>query len=226
MRRALAAEALKVATLPATALAGLATVFLAVVAGWAVGAAGPTTVGATAARAAVFAQVGMVVAGTLVVAHEYAGRQIGTSLRAVPRRGVLVGMKAVVAVVWAGLLGVVAAGASAVGAALAGAGSVGWGSLGGAVGYLWFVGIASGLAAVFLRGTVPTLGTMLVWLLIVSPQLLAVSEHARWLPDRAAAALLGSTDALLAPGLGAAVSAGWLAVLAAGAAVTFARRDA
>jgi len=163
-----------------------------------------------------YVQAGFVLLGILPVGHEYAGRQSRTSLLAVPARGRLVGAKTAAAFV---AIACTAITVVAVEYALAEAGSVG------AAAYLTLIGLLAFTVALIVRHLVPALVGTLCLVLILSPLLAAVTKHARWLPDRAAAELYHPTDSVLTATTGTLVALAWIAVLGAVATVSFQRRD-
>lgn len=178
-----------------------------------------------------FVQIGVIIVGVLAVATEYAGRQIRTALTATPNRPLLLAGKTVAFVTAAATTSV-----TSVGAALATAsvtirdGSLSLADsqpLAGAVVYLVLIGLLGFAVTVLLRSLIPSLATMLAVVLIASPLLASVTEHARWLPDRAGRLLyLSSMDPILTPGTGALVLVAWIAVTAVVATWTFRVRDA
>lgn len=245
LRRCIGAELAKIRTLRAARLAALATVFT----GALVAAASAASTSADAAlafgtapelRAVAFSQVGMIVLGTLPVAHEYGGREVATTLLCVPRRGVLVAGKTLAALMavtlTAGVTMAVSASARAiVGNRLEVADQVRSSeprAVVGAVLYLALMGTLAHAIALLLRGMVPAIVTTLT-LVVVVPELLGgFADHVRWLPSRAGSALyLWETDEMLptsglAPATGALVTLGWIAAIGAAAAWDFVIRDA
>ncbi len=234
---AVAAELDKLRTLPAMLLAVLGTV----VAGAALGAAFAASsvaaqVAFTATDAALatvaYLQAGMLVVGALPFTHEYAGSQIRSTLAAMPRRPRLLVAKTLATLIATGLtaVGTVAA-AWAAGAITLRAlgireGDAVPGSLAGAAGYLVLMALLASGVALLVRHLTPTLVTMLSVVMIASPLLAAQSEHARWLPDRAAQQLYAATDAVLTPGTGSLVALTWVVAIGGIAALRFVRRDA
>ncbi|MFC9692322.1 hypothetical protein ACFTSF_27495 [Kribbella sp. NPDC056951] len=159
-----------------------------------------------------YVQAGFVLLGIIPVAHEYAGRQFGTTLLAVPARGQLLIGKTVATLITLALTAIATALAQEdrpVGAAA----------------YLTLIGLLAYAVALLVRHLVPALVGMLCLVLIVSPLLAAVTEHARWLPDRAAAELYRPTDSVLTATTGTLVAGAWITVLAAVAIRRFHRRD-
>lgn len=181
-------------------------------------------------------QIGVIVLGTLPVGHEYSGRQIRTSLAAVPSRGMLLAAKTLAAVVavtvaavltvagalagaWAGLAGAHVTAAAFTAADIR--------HLLGAVVALVLLGLLAHAAALLARGAIPALVGVLALVLVVSPLLAAATAQARWLPDRAAALLAGGTaDSVLNAGTGALVALAWTVVVGAFGAWRFWRADA
>ncbi|MDF2846020.1 MAG: transporter permease [Oerskovia sp.] len=203
LRSVVAAELDKLRTLPVTVLAVVGTVVVGALIAAAQAAAAADQGLATSAvdvtlRTVPFVVAGLVLVGVLAVSQEHAGRQVATTLAAVPRRGLLVAGKSIAAT------GVVAlAATSTLGACMAaatvtrllldapsstdGAGA-GAGALVGAAAYLVLIGVFSHAVALVVRHLVPALVGVLALVLVVSPLLAGATEHARWLPDRAAAA--------------------------------------
>jgi len=157
------------------------------------------------------------------VASEYAGSQVRTTLAAVPDR-----VRALLGKTVACFLVATATSATGLaGALVAVGGAVPVGPVAGAVAHLVLVGLLAFALALLLRALVPALVGMLSLLLVVPPLLAGVTEHARWLPDRAGRALYApGADAVLTPATGALVLAGWIAVVGGGAAWAFFARDA
>ena len=237
----IAAELDKLRTLPAAVLAALGTTVVGVALAVALtaaahGTAVPATevsITDTMVRAVPFVQTGLILLGVLPVAHELAGSQLRTTLAAVPRRGLLLAGKTVATLVATavtaaatvgGLLGAATVTAYLTGAPVA-PGGVDAGPVLGAVAYLVLVGLFSHAITLLVRGLVPALVGTLSLVLIVSPLLATLTEHARWLPDRAAAQLYAPADDVLTGTTGTLVTLAWIAVVGAGAAVRFVRRD-
>ncbi len=223
-----ASESDKLRTLPAAALTVAATVLAATVIAGAVAAAAdgrPASALDATLQALRFVQAGVVLLGILPVAHEYAGRQVRTTFAAVPRRGLLMTGKTL-----ATLATVALTSAAVVGAGFAAATVVQrmlgiqldvpatsddpW-RLAGAAVYLTLIGLLSYAVALLVRHLVPALVGMLSIVLIVSPLLAGLTEHARWLPDRAAAQLYAAVpDSTLSAAGGALVAFAWIALIA------------
>ena len=239
--RAVAAELSKLRTLPAVALTVGGTVATAIALAAALAAGdvpgGPVGI---ALRTVPFLQVGLVVLGVVAASSEYAGRQIRTTLTAVPARGTVLAGKAVACLAAALVTSAAAVGVAfgaawwvvdepaARGASTASGGAPEpWWSVVGAVVYLALIGLLAHVVAVLLRSLVPPLVAVLGVVLVVSPLLAGFTEHARWLPDRAGGLLyLPADDALLTPGTGALVLAAWIVAVGTAAAGTFLTRDA
>lgn len=231
--RVLVSELVKIATLPAARAAVLGTV--AVSAGSAALMAGaehaPADAATTVLQLVVFLQVGTVLLGVLTTAGEYASGQIRTTLTAAPRRGRLLLAKTAACLLVSALTG-----AATVIAGLAGAWAVADGSLlgevspwqlAGAGAYLALLGLLAHLLTVVTRSPLPPLVTVLGLVLIASPLLGGLTEHARWLPDRAGRLLyLPEADTVLSTWTGALVLCGWLLVTGSVAVLAFTRRDA
>ena len=165
------------------------------------------------------AQAGPVAVAAVLAAHEYRGGQHATSLRAVPRRGVLLVARWVA---WA-VAGAVVAALGVVGAALtAGIPAADLGPWWAAV--VWVAGVSWAAAAVAdatrsaLAGAVTVLGV--VW---VVPALARTAwpDAGRWLPDSAGSHLLAGEW----PGEFPWAAVAWLAACALASALA-ARREA
>ncbi|MFK4086452.1 hypothetical protein ACI2LF_20240 [Kribbella sp. NPDC020789] len=156
-----------------------------------------------------YAQAGFVLLGILPVAHEHAGRQFSTTLVAVPARGKLLVAKTTAAFVTIAIT-------AAATAVLQPERPVG------AAAYLTLIGLFAYAVALLVRHLVPALVGTLCLILILSPLLNAATEHARWLPDRAAAELYQPDGDLLRGGL---VAVAWIVVTGAVATARFLRRD-
>lgn len=243
--RAVAAELVKLATLPVVVAAAASTVVVAGLLAWALGATA-RTYGTDASavdvvlRAVPFVQAGMLLLGILPVAHEYQGRQLRTTLAAVPQRGRVVVAKSIAALglaaAVAGATVAVAIGVAALasgpghgrGTALpessAEAGSIA--SLAGAAAALALTALLAHAVALALRHLVPTLVVLLVLVYVLPPLLAGVTEHARWLPNRGLALLAGGTDGALTATTGGLLVLAWIAAIGAAGTVGFLRRDA
>ncbi|MFT4295037.1 MAG: hypothetical protein QM582_06450 [Micropruina sp.] len=231
---AVAAELIKLRTLPAAVLAAVGTVLAGAVLGAALAASAVARGVDVAATDAVlagvpFVQAGMLVLGALPFAHEYAGSQIRSTLTAVPDRSRVLLAKTVAA-----LLVVTPTAALTMVAAWTAAAitlhrfdpAAGLGPVAGAAGYLVLIALLASGAALLVRGLMPALAGTLTLVLIVSPLLAAQSEHARWLPDRAAQRLYAAADGVLTPAGGTLVALGWILLIGGFAAARFVRRDA
>ncbi len=196
-----AAELDKLRTLPVTVLAVVGTVVVgALVAAAQAGAAAdqdlPTSAVDVTLRTVPFVVAGLVLVGVLAVSQEHAGRQVATTLAAVPRRGLLVAGKSIAAAAVVALAAISTLGACVAAAAVtqrlldapASTDGAGAGALLGAAAYLVLIGVFSHAVALLVRHLVPALVGVLALVLVVSPLLAGATEHARWLPDRAAAA--------------------------------------
>lgn len=233
-----AAELAKLGTLPAAVASAVATVLVgaviaAALAAYAVDLGSAVSPVAAVVQAVPYVQAGVVLVGIWPVAHEYAGVQIRTSLVAVPGRGLLLAGKTAAALVAVALTAAATVGAGAAAAAVAGhlldaepvPGGAGWGTALGAAAYLTLLGLLSHAVALLLRHLVPALVGMLSLVLIASPLLGGLTEHARWLPDRAGALLYDPADTVLTEATGALVLLGWIVLVGCAAAVRFARSD-
>lgn len=234
----ISAELAKLRTLPIAILCAVGTVL--------VGAAIATTLAATATeqggsaptavgQAVPFAQVGIILLGVLASAHEHSGGQFRTSLAAVPNRGLLVTGKSIAALITVALTSLLTVGVSMGVVTLthhpsdgltAASAAEQW-RLAGAVVYLTFIGVLSHAVGLLARHLVPALVSMLALVLIVPPLLGGLTEHARWLPDRAGSLLyLPGADSVLTPGTGTLVLLGWLIATGPAAVAAFITRDA
>ncbi|MFJ3405887.1 hypothetical protein [Promicromonospora sp. NPDC090134] len=234
-----AAELDKLRTLPAAVLAAVGTAVVGVALAAALTASATAAQGEAVstidvmARAVPFVQTGLILLGVLPVSHELAGHQLRTTLAAVPRRGLLLAGKTVATLVAAVLTAVTTVGgllgAATVTAYLTDApvtpGDVDARLVAGAVAYLVLVGLLSHAITLLVRGLVPALVGTLSLVLIVSPLLAALTEHARWFPDRAAAQLYAPADEVLTTTTGGLVMLAWIALVGAAGTVLFVRRD-
>jgi hypothetical protein len=179
-------------------------------------------------------QVGPILLGVLAVATEYEGRQIVTSLTAMPVRPLFLVGKSLAAL---GML--TASSVASIGLGLAfgrvvlaardvdQSPSPDVRAAAGAAGYLVLIGLLSFALAAALRSLVAPLVLMLSLVLVISPLVAARTEHARWLPDRAGSLLYRpDADPVLTPTAGGLLLLGWIAVTATTAAIAFSRRDA
>ncbi|MFD2795937.1 hypothetical protein ACFS27_20415 [Promicromonospora vindobonensis] len=184
-------------------------------------------------QAVPYVQTGLILLGVLPVAQEYAGGQVRTTLAVVPGRGLLLVGKTIAALVAVVLTALVAVGGIVAVTALThhllGAPSAGHGieplPVLGAAGYLALIGLLSHAVALLVRHLIPALVGVLSLVLIVSPLLASLSEHARWLPDRAAMQLYSAADPVLTATTGTLVMLAWIALIGGAAAVVFSRRD-
>lgn len=230
------AELTKLRGLPAVLATVLATVGTAVALTAAFIASGEADAGAGSVtmRTMPFLHIGPILLGVLASAHEYAGSQIRTTLTAVPNRIVaLIGKTTaylVVATVTSATTLAAAFITASTGLNLAGApplSETSFWPMAGATVYLALIGLVAHALAVLLRSLIPPLVLMLGLVLIVSPLLTRLTEHARWLPDQAGRLLyLPHADPVLTPWTGALVLAGWIAAAALAAAIAFLTRDA
>jgi len=234
---ALAAELGKLRSLPGALVTMLGSVAAAIalaatVAASSTGAA-TDAVDATL-RMVPFLQIGPILLGVLSVSTEYTGGQIRTTLAAVPNRTLLL----------VGKTGayLVAAAITSAAALSAGLGTAwitltvrhstptadpnAWPVLGAAA-YLVLIGLLGHAVTVLTRDLVPALVTMLGLVLIASPLLSGLTEHARYLPDRAGSLLYHpDADAVLTPGTGTLVLLAWITATGTAAVISFFSRDA
>jgi ABC-2 type transport system permease protein len=172
--------------------------------------------------------------GVVPVAHEYAGRQVLTSLAAVPHRGRLVAAKTLAAAVVLTATSAVtlAAGIStavvvqrAVEAPPAPDPPDATRLLG-ATAYLVLVGLLAHAVALLVRHLAPALVAVLVLVVVVPPVAAQATDLARWLPDRAASTWYDPAPGLLDATAGTVVALVWLALLGAAGTARFVRSDA
>lgn len=231
-----AAELIKLRGLPAVVAAMLGTISGAVALAAAIAASAPA--GADAVQVALqtipFLQVGPILIGILSATSEYAGSQIRTTLTVTPDRLLLLTGKTLAYLAAAAITSAATLGAGLVTAAITLAARAGvptadvngWPVIG-AAGYLVLIGLLGHALAVLLRSLVAPLVTMLSLVLIASPLLGGLTEHARYLPDRAGSLLyLPEADSVLRPGTGALVLLAWITATGIAAAAGFLTRDA
>ncbi len=235
-----AAELGKLRTLPVVVLTAVGTAVIGVtiaaaLAAFAAEQGTPVSSTDITIQAVPFVQAGLILLGVLPVAHEHTGSQLRTTLAVVPRRGLLLAGKTIATLVAVALTAAAATvGGSQAAAAItrhlvdapvddSRAGP--WPALGAAT-YLVLVGLLSHAVALLVRHLVPALVGTLSLVLIVSPLLAGLTEHARWLPDRAAMQLYDPADTLLTPATGTLVMLAWIVVVGTAAGVLFIRRDA
>jgi ABC-type transport system involved in multi-copper enzyme maturation permease subunit len=225
---AVSAELRKLGGLPLVVYTATGTIAIgALLAAALAGNAPPGTDAATAAlRAVPYLQAGMIVIGVVPISQEYTGRQIGTTLTAMPRRMAVVLGKTVAAAAVLLTTSVLAV-AAALGAA---ATALPWDQaaahLGGATIHLTLIGLLAHAVALVLRQLMPSLVAVLLLVFALPPLLSPLGEHARWLPERAGAQLYAPDDSILTPTTGALVLIAWIVVMGVIGSVLFARRDA
>ncbi len=234
--RIASAELIKLRTLPIVTATVLATVGAAIVLSAAIAASSTVPISAVQVTLATipFVQIGVILLGVLTVATEYQSGQIRTTLAATPRRLSALAGKSLAFLVTAVVTSGVAVGAGWSVAAftlstrqLATASAVNTWPIVGAAVYLVLIGSLAFAVTVLLRSLIPPLVSMLSLVLIVSPLAGSLTEHARWLPDKAGSLLyLTDTDAVLTAGTGTLVLLAWIAAAGFAAAVAFVRRDA
>ncbi|MBZ2195312.1 hypothetical protein [Occultella gossypii] len=235
--RAVAAELDKLRTLPVVAFTLIGTVVTAVVIAAALAASGaaagaPSSVVELVLAAVPFVQVGIILLGVLPAGHEYDGRQIATTLVALPDRARSLAGKTTAAAAVVGVGAALSIGAAFATAAIAThvtdltltADRAPW-RLTGAIAYLAVIGLLAHAVAVAVRHLVPALVAMLSLMVIISPVAAGLTEHARWLPDRAASQLYADTDAVLTAATGPLVALAWLAAIGTVGALRFIRLD-
>lgn len=236
LANAVAAETIKVVGLPAARVAALGTITSAAALGAVLAAAGPPpsepmriVIGEV-----VLMQIGLIALGVLSGSSEYNGRQIATTLRAVPNRSILLASKALAFIAVA----VVTAVASVTGAVIAvwltsawrdakPAGALDWAPLTGAIVHLVLIGLLGLALSLALRSMVAPLTGLLALVLIVSPLLVTRAPAiARWLPDQAGSALFQSAATTgFTPAAGALILLGWVTLGWAVAALAVVLRD-
>lgn len=229
-------ELIKLRTLPVVVATVVGTIATAIVLAGAIAASSTVPVGAVAAMLATipFVQIGVILLGVLAVATEYQSSQIRTTLAATPRRRHVLAGKGLAFLGAAVVTSTVAVGSGWATAAIVSASrevvapeaSTVWPVVGAAA-YLALIGSLAFALTVLLRALVPPLVAMLSLALIVSPLAGSLTEHARWLPDRAGGLLyLGDADAVLDAPTGALVLVAWIVVVGVAAGTAFSRRDA
>lgn len=238
--RAVAAELVKLRSLPAFAATVLGTVLFgaAIAAAYAAMpregdlAGVPGSLGDVVALAIPYAQLGMIVLGILPVGHETGARVLRTSFAAVPVRGFVVAGKTVAVSAAAAVTSLLAVAVSAGIAALVGGDAIhthldgeGLRKLAGAALALVLVALLAHALALLLSGIVPSLTAALVLLVLLPPLLAGLGETARWLPDRAAAALYSDGAAVPDPLTGFLVAAGWIGLIGVLGALRFSRSE-
>ncbi|MGC4940575.1 hypothetical protein [Kribbella sp. DT2] len=226
--QSVAAELIKLRTLPAAWITALTTVAVAVLvtAAFASSSVDPAEDAVTIALGSVaFVQVGAIVLGVVAVASEYGSQELRTTLTATPNRAVSLAGKAVAQLIAVTVTSVVA---------LVAAVSTAWVTeplraslwwIAGAAAYLVLVGLLAAAVTVVIRSLIPSLVVMLVGIVIVSPLLATVTDQARWLPDQAGRTLY-SADGPFGPETGTAVMLAWLLVTGTAASAAFVKRDA
>ncbi|KAB8170831.1 ABC transporter permease [Streptomyces sp. 3MP-14] len=225
MRRALAdvtaAELIKLRSLPPVLATALGTVLAAVALTAAAGDLGETVP---------FLQVGTVLLGVLAVAADLPAGHARPALLAVPDRRTLLLGKGLAYLAAGSLTSAAALGAGAATVWCGGEAAPDTGLLLGAGGHLVLIGLLGLAAALPLRSLVRALVAALGLVLLAPPLLAPLTDHARLLPGPAGGALFRlhgpGAEAALAPGTGALVLLGWIAVTTAAGVATFLRRDA
>lgn len=189
-------------------------------------------------------QIALVVFGVLLASAEYTTGTIRASLSAVPRRGVFLAAKALVAAGIAAVLGVVVAfgtflatqwGIGAHGVPLGAPGVLG--AVLGAAGYLTLMSVFAMAVGTVLRSSALTLGILIPVLFLNSQGLAsipAIRSVTQYLPDQAGAVLMqvspdqpifvGQTD--LGPVGALFVLLAWVATALVGGYLSLRRRDA
>lgn len=176
----------------------------------------------------------LVALGVVPVAHEYAGRQVLTSLCAVPRRGRLAAAKTLAATATTALVSVATVAASATAAHVvqlavdvpSAPAAPDVTRVLGATAYLTYVGMLAHAVTLLVRHLVPALVAVLTLVLVVSPVVAGSTDLARWLPDRAATTWYDPGPGLLEAHAGTVVALAWLALVGAAGCVRLARTAA
>ncbi|MBN0039795.1 ABC transporter permease [Cellulosimicrobium cellulans] len=233
------AELDKLRTLPLAVLAAVAAPVLgslvaAALAASAAAADAAVSPAELALRVVPFVVAVLALLGVVPVAHEYAGRQMLTSLAAVPRRGRLVAAKtlATALVLTATSAVTLAAGFTTalvvqrVVEAPVAPDTPDATRLLGAAAYLVVVGLLAHAQALLVRHLVPALVAVLVLVVVVPPVAAQATDLARWLPDRAASTWYDPAPELLDTTAGTVVALVWLALLGAAGSARFVRSDA
>ena len=239
MRRIIRAEMIKLRSLPAVTYTMLGTVAVGAIMSVAFTALArenstPASVATLATQVTPYAQAGAILLGILSVSHEYAGRQIATTLAAAPRRALLIVAKTAATAVALSVtaIGTMTVAWSAVALASGGSDAVApteWLDLVrllGAAAYLLLIGLLAHATALAVRNLIPALTVMLVLVFILPPMLSVLGDHVRWLPDRAGAQLYAPSDASLTAATGALVVIGWITTVGIAGGARFIRSDA
>ncbi|MEV0386243.1 ABC transporter permease [Nonomuraea sp. NPDC050643] len=250
----LAAELIKLRTLPAALITICVTVLAAAAFAAALEAA-PFDRSLTVAEATLgsveYVQAGFIVLGVLSVASEYAGSQARTTLTSVPGRLLLMTGKAGAYLLTATATALLTVTASCAGAWLAastqgtvavGGVDTGQGAVGGAevvagpaggdlaalaraAVYLVLIGLLAQAVAALLRDVIASLATVLALVLVVPRFLAGVTSLADYLPGAAGARLYQAGPGLT-PVEGGLVLAAWLTLALTAATISFTKRDA
>lgn len=234
--RIISAELIKLRTLPVVTATVFATIGTAITLSAAIAASSTVPISAVeVTRATIpFVQIGIILIGVLALATEYQGGQIRTTLTATPRRLSTLTGKSLAVLVTAVVTSVVAVATSWLAAmitlsanqlAVTDDASL-WPTVGAAV-YLVLIGSLAFAVTVLMRSLIPPLVTILSVVLIVSPIVSGLTEHARWLPDKAGSLLyLTDADTVLDAGTGGLILLAWIIAVSIAASTTFTRRDA
>jgi hypothetical protein len=241
MVNVIAAELIKLRSLPAVLTAMGATVVVAAALSAAIAAADASVdAGHIIADSIRYVQVGPTVLAVLAAGTEYSGRGMRIALIATPGRMLLLAGKSVAYLVAAAVTSAAGLGAGLLTVALVGlleGSPVGlhasiWLQLLGAWTYLVLIGLLAPAVTILLRSMIASLVTMLGLVLIVPPLLASVTSAAQYLPDRAGSILYQpdvhqpDVAEMLSPATGALILVAWVAVAGAGAVITFCARDA
>ncbi|WP_163276055.1 ABC transporter permease [Cellulomonas iranensis] len=234
LARVVAAELVKLRSLPAVVgvVLGTPVVAAALAAAYAAAAAARTSAGDLALATVPYLQVATVLVGVLAAGTEHAGRQIATTLTVTPARWRHLAAQSLAVAATSALTACAGLAAALTAAAAWGPGDgvpgarSGVRPLLGALVALVLVGLLAHALTVLTRSLVGALGATLTLLLVVSPLLATVTEHARWLPDRAGSLLyLPGRDPVLGPVGGGLVLVAWVATAVLAAGCASARRD-
>ena len=255
--RVLAGELRKADTLPSVRWAILGTALVSGVLGGALAGASSSRVLSTAGIAlqlVPYLQAGVVLLGVVVMVHEYAGRQISTTLLATPRRAAMLAAKSAAVGVGALLTAVAGLGASLGGAALVrtlgarwdrdeGSGAVAahavvgisgddWRRLVGAIVALVLLAVLAYSFSLLLPRLMPALVVVLCLVFLVPVVVAGLGWTTSWLPSSAVSELTASAEGLVShgelteAGAGILVMLGWILCLGGAGALRFFRADA
>ncbi|MCA2224046.1 ABC transporter permease [Nonomuraea aurantiaca] len=236
-RNVVAAELIKLRTLPATLItiavtvAG-ATTLAVTFAGGRHQLGGSASSAEAALRVVEYGQIGFILLGILAFATEYGGSQIRATLTAVPGRTLLMAGKAAAYVLIAAPTALLTLALSLLGARLVP--GMSWtgehvGALVGAGAYLVLVGLLGYAVAALVRDLIAALVATLALVLVLPPVLAGVTTLTRYLPSHAGTRMYELAPALpedLTPVQGAVTLTAWLVLALVTGVALFAKRDA